>query len=72
MKDTPFSEQDYYREVLEVCGYEAKDIDEKLHDIEEEGTFEAWPYYDRIYCDPWVQDITEAEHKVLSRYLYCR
>ncbi len=70
--DTPLTEQDYYREVLEFCGYGVNDIDKKLQEIEEEGTFEEWPYDDRLYIDPWVQDITEAEHKVLSKFLHCR
>ena len=71
--DTALTEQDYYREVLEFCGYDGADeIDKKLQEIEEEGTFEEWPYDDRLYTDLWVQDITEAEHKVLRKFLDCR
>ena len=71
--ETLLTEQDYYREVLEFCGYDSADeIDKKLQEIEEEGTFEEWPYDDRLYIDPWVQDITEAEEKVLRKFLHCR
>ena len=74
LKDTytPFTEEDYYREVLEFCGFVGEAIDEKLQAIDEEGRFEAWPYDDRMYVDPWVQDISKAEYDVLQRYLYCR
>ena len=71
--DTPFTEEDYYREVLEFCGYVGDDIEEKLKDIaEDDGRFAEWPYDDRLYTDPWVQDITKAEYEVLGRYLHCR
>lgn len=66
------SEQDYYREVLEFCGYRGDEIDERLQEIDEKGTFEEWPYDDRLYIDPWVQDVTEAEYNVLSNFLQCR
>jgi len=68
----PLSEKDYYREILEFCGYLEHEIPQRLKDIEEEGEFEEWPYDDRLYVDPWVQEITEAEYDVLRRYLRCR
>ena len=70
--DTRLSEQDYYREVLEFCGYMGNAVDERLEGIAASGRFEEWPYDDRLYIDPWVQDISEAEYDVLRKYLHCR
>ena len=70
--ESPLTEQNYYREVLEFCGYGADVIDKRLQEIEEEGRFAEWPYDDRLYTDPWLQDITEAEHEVLRKFLHCR
>lgn len=64
-----FSEKDYYREILEFCRYSTAEISRRLQEIKEDGRFEEWPYDDRLYIDPWVQEITEAEYDVLRRYL---
>lgn len=70
--EKPFSETDYQREVLEFCGYDTERIEERMKEITKTGEFNEWPYDDRIYRDPWVQDISESEHDVLSKYLHCR
>jgi len=70
--EKPFTEQDYYREVLEFCDFDEEEINAKLKKLAEGESFEEWPYDDRMYCDPWVQDITKMEEGVLRKYIYCR
>ena len=69
------TEEEYTRELLEFCletqGEDAAKIAENMKRIEDEG-FSEWAYDDRIYSDPWVQDISKEEYKVLRKYLLCR
>jgi hypothetical protein len=62
------TQQDYTREVLAFC------LETSGH-AERESTddnFCEWAYDDRLYKDPWVQDVTKEEYDVLSKYLRCR
>lgn len=71
----PLAETDYRREVLEFCRGTSGahyDIAERLAHIEDSGRFEEFAYDDRMYIDPWVQDVFEAEYTVLQKYLRCR
>jgi len=69
------TEEEYTRELLEFClQTQGRDLDEIpacMQQIKEKG-FSQWAYDDRIYKDPWVQDVTEEEYRVLEKYLGCR
>lgn len=69
------TEQEYTLELLEFClDTQGRGLDEVpacMEKIGKEG-FSEWAYDDRIYQDPWVQDVTEAEYRVLKNYLGSR
>jgi hypothetical protein len=69
------TQEEYTRELLEFClqtqNQPVDDLAEHLEEIREEG-FSEWAYDDRLYMDPWVQNVTKQEYDVLSKYLNCR
>ncbi len=62
------TQEEYTREVLEFCLETSGATERESTDDD----FAEWAYDDRLYIDPWVQDITKEEHAVLRRYLHCR
>ncbi len=62
------TQDDYTREVLAFCQESSGGMSGESTDR----TFCEWAYDDRLYKDPWVQDVTKEEYHVLSRYLHCR
>ena len=70
--DVPLTDKAYRRELLEFClATRGKSLTEDdAEEIDEE--FSEWAYDDRLYVDPWVQNVTKEEYEVLSKYLNCR
>ncbi len=62
------TQEEYTREVLEFCLHTSGATERESTDDD----FAEWAYDDRLYIDPWVQDITKEEEHVLRRYLHCR
>ena len=62
------TQEAYTREVAEFC-LKTSGASKRESDDDD---FCEWAYDDRLYTEPWVQDITKKEYDVLSKFLRCR